>query len=67
VTFGEFAVRAVQRAAPDTPIVFLMSDPISAGLVTPMRPSTFGSKSLPFNNHVRDSAFLSVGARLLVG
>ena len=34
VAFGEFAVRAVQRAAPDTPIVFLMSDPISAGLVT---------------------------------
>jgi hypothetical protein len=25
------------------------------------------SKSLPFNNHVRDSAFLSAGARLLVG
>ena len=34
VAFGEFAVRAVQRAAPDSPIVFLMSDPISAGLVT---------------------------------
>ncbi len=39
VAFREFAVRAVQRAAPDTPIVFLMSDPISAGLVTnPSRP-----------------------------
>ena len=34
VAFGELAVRAVQRAAPDTPIVFLMGDPIGAGLVT---------------------------------
>jgi putative tryptophan/tyrosine transport system substrate-binding protein len=34
VAFGEHAIRTVQRAAPDTPIVALVSDPISAGLVT---------------------------------
>ena len=31
---GDLAIRAVQRAAPDTPIVFLHGDPIGAGLVT---------------------------------
>jgi putative ABC transport system substrate-binding protein len=37
VAVGELAVRAAQRAAPDTPIVFLMADPIGAGLVTNLR------------------------------
>ena len=31
---GTVAIRAVQRAAPDTPIVFLSADPIGAALVT---------------------------------
>ena len=34
VAVGELAIRAAQRAAPDTPIVFLTADPIGAGLVT---------------------------------
>ena len=34
VAIGELAIRAVQRAAPEMPIVFLTGDPISAGLVT---------------------------------
>ena len=34
VAIGDLAVRAARRAAPDTPIVFLMADPIGAGLVT---------------------------------
>ena len=34
---GLSALRAVQRAAPDTPIVFLTGDPIGAGLVTNLR------------------------------
>jgi putative tryptophan/tyrosine transport system substrate-binding protein len=34
VALGFDAVRAVRRAAPDTPIVFLTADPIGAGLVT---------------------------------
>ena len=37
VAVGELAVRAAQRAAPDMPIVFLMADPIGAGLVTNLR------------------------------
>jgi putative ABC transport system substrate-binding protein len=32
--FGNIAIRAVQRAAPVTPIVFLNNDPIGSGLVT---------------------------------
>ena len=35
--FGSIAIRAVQRAAPDTPIVFFHGDPIGAGLVTNLR------------------------------
>jgi ABC-type uncharacterized transport system substrate-binding protein len=34
---GLIAVRAVQRAAPETPIVFFHSDPIGDGLVTNLR------------------------------
>jgi putative ABC transport system substrate-binding protein len=34
VAVGNMAVRAVRRAAPDTPIVFLDADPIGNGLVT---------------------------------
>ena len=34
VAIGDLAVRAARRAAPDTPIVFLIADPIGAGLVT---------------------------------
>ena len=35
--FGGIAVRAVQRAAPHTPIVFLSGDPIGDALVTNLR------------------------------
>ena len=31
---GSLAIRAVQRAAPDTPIVYIGADPMGAGLVT---------------------------------
>jgi putative tryptophan/tyrosine transport system substrate-binding protein len=34
VAMGNIAVRAVQRAAPDTPIVALVADPIGEGFVT---------------------------------
>jgi ABC-type uncharacterized transport system substrate-binding protein len=34
VAFGELAIRAARRAAPETPIVFLMADPVGAGIVT---------------------------------
>jgi putative ABC transport system substrate-binding protein len=34
VAFGNNAIRAVRRGAPDTPIVFLDADPIGSGLVT---------------------------------
>jgi putative tryptophan/tyrosine transport system substrate-binding protein len=34
VAMGDLAFRAVRRAAPDTPIVFLTADPIGAGVVT---------------------------------
>jgi putative ABC transport system substrate-binding protein len=37
VAGGWQAVHAVQRAAPDTPIVFVAGDPIGAGLVTNLR------------------------------
>jgi putative ABC transport system substrate-binding protein len=34
---GMDAIRAVQRAAPDTPIVFITADPIGAGVVSNLR------------------------------
>jgi putative ABC transport system substrate-binding protein len=34
VAIGNFVVRAAQRAAPDTPLVFLSADPIGEGFVT---------------------------------
>jgi ABC-type uncharacterized transport system substrate-binding protein len=34
VGFGELAIRAARRAAPEMPIVFLMADPVGAGVVT---------------------------------
>jgi putative tryptophan/tyrosine transport system substrate-binding protein len=37
VAGGPVAIRAVQRAAPDTPIVFITTDPLSAGIVTNLR------------------------------
>jgi putative tryptophan/tyrosine transport system substrate-binding protein len=37
VAVGELAIRAAQRGAPDTPIVFLTADPMGAGLVTNLR------------------------------
>ena len=54
-TFVEFSIMAT------TPPLFNCS-------VAPLKTVALTtSKSLPFNNHVRDSAFLSAGARLLVG
>jgi hypothetical protein len=41
--------------------------PFNAATLKPARHPTFGSNSLPFNNHERVSAFLSAGARVLVG
>jgi putative ABC transport system substrate-binding protein len=34
VAIGELAIRAAERAAPDTPIVFLSADPIATGIVS---------------------------------
>jgi hypothetical protein len=52
----------------DSTVTPLATPPLFNCSVAPLKTVALTtSKSLPFNNHVRDSAFLSAGARLLVG